>query len=553
MATQISFSRIESFDMCPFKYKLSYIDKVDILETGDVPSNALTVGSAMHKGIECGVEAGLKEYRKDRYSINDLSLDEEFKLEQLIEKARAMLPEGELEFEHELNFPNFKGFIDLVVKKPNGNIALFDFKYSNNVDKYRESAQIHLYKYFYQLENPDAVIDELGYIFIPKTSIRQKKTETLFDFKSRLRDEVLKSEITFETVDYNERKVTTFFSDAVHVLSVELDGGPFEKNQGSLCYFCKFKDFCENGSDIFMLPKNEKRTIDLASKVKIFVYGKPYTGKTYFANTFPSPLFFNTDGNVNSFDSPVIVLKDSTTKEATPTGRSKLVTKTAWSLFEESVDELALGNHDFKTVVVDLIDDVYEACRLHMYKELGIQHESDDAFKAWQQIRTRFFTVIKKLTTLDLNVVFIAHEECSRDLTKPSGEKITYIGPVLTEKVANKLAGTVDATARIVFDNKAHQLVFDANTFGGNRINIPSVTIDATYNDLVNLYHTYGVNQKAAAPVEVAKESTPEVAPEVATEPAPELKAEAPKRAPRVKPRRSSLEVVAVDEDEIAF
>ena len=81
--------------MCPFKYKLSSIDKVDILETGDVPSNALTVGSAMHKGIECGVEAGLKEYRKNRYSINDLSLDEEFKLEQLIEKARAMLPEGE--------------------------------------------------------------------------------------------------------------------------------------------------------------------------------------------------------------------------------------------------------------------------------------------------------------------------------------------------------------------------------------------------------------------------------------------------------------------------
>ena len=109
--------------------------------------------------------------------------------------------------------------------------------------------------------------------------------------------------------------------------------------------------------------------------------------------------------------------------------------------------------------------------------------------KHGNRFRTRFFTVIKKLTTLDLNVVFIAHEECSRDLTKPSGEKITYIGPVLTEKVANKLAGTVDATARIVFDNKAHQLVFDANTFGGNRINIPSVTINATYNDLVNLYH----------------------------------------------------------------
>lgn len=545
MQSQISFSRIESFSYCHFKYKLSYIDKLDVVEVGDVPNNALVVGSAMHKGIELGVKAGLNEYRSNRFSITDSSLDEEFKLTRLIEKARAMLPEGELEFEHELNFPNFLGYIDLIVKKPDGHYALFDFKYSNNMDKYLNSEQIHVYKYFFQKEKPDAVIDELGYIFIPKTSIRQKKSENLYDFKARLRAEVDKAEITYGEVQYDPDKVINFLNEAVRVLTFENSGEPYEKNKSSLCYFCKFSEYCENGADLFMLPKNEKRAVDLASKVKIFVYGKPYTGKTYFANTFPSPLFLNTDGNINSFDAPVIVLKDSAIEEKTPSGRVKSSVKSAWQLFEETVDELALGDHDFETVVVDLIDDVYEYCRLHMYKELGIQHESDDAFKAWQQIRTRFFTYIKKLTTLDLNVVFVAHEECSRDLTKPSGEKITYIGPVLTEKVANKLAGTVDATARITFDNKQHRLVFDANTFGGNRLNIPSISINATYSDLVNLYHSYS-NSKTEAH-EVKK-----VEPQVNTVPVAEEETEEGSQledaAPTVKTRTRRARVTPLND-----
>lgn len=494
MKQQYSFSRVESFNHCKYKYKLSYVDKLDVIDVGDTAANALVIGTAMHKGIEEGLESALAYYRKSRFSITDLSLDEEFKLSKLVPKARAALPSGELEFEHPLNSDNFQGFVDLVVKKENGHIALYDFKYSNNKEKYINSAQIHVYKYFYQLENPEAVIDELGYFFIPKTSIRQKKTESLMDFKARLIEEVNKLEIDIVNVDYDPNKVFEFLQDTIKVIDHELNVKEYPKQEDSLCFFCKFNDFCKKQSELLMLPKNEKRAVNASDKIKICVYGRPYAGKTYFANTFPSPIFLNTDGNINSFDAPYIALVDTVEKETTPTGRTKTVESTGWSKFLSAVDELCNTEHDFKTVVVDRVDDLFELCRRHQCTLLGIKHESEDSFRSYDIVRNAFFEPLKRLASSNLNVVFIAHEECSRDLTKPSGEKITYIGPAITEKVANKLAGLVDITARIIFDNKNHNLVLDSDVFGGNRLGIPSASINATYTSLVALYEKSTAN-----------------------------------------------------------
>ena len=53
-----------------------------------------------------------------------------------------------------------------------------------------------------------------------------------------------------------------------------------------------------------MLPKNEKRTVNKLSQIKIWIYGAPFSGKTTLANNFPDALMLNTDGNINSFDRP---------------------------------------------------------------------------------------------------------------------------------------------------------------------------------------------------------------------------------------------------------
>ena len=58
-------------------------------------------------------------------------------------------------------------------------------------------------------------------------------------------------------------------------------------------------------------------------------------------------------------------------------GRQK---KLAWEIFKSAIDDLEAGS-DFETIAVDLLEDTYESCRLWMYKQMGITHESDDSFR----------------------------------------------------------------------------------------------------------------------------------------------------------------------------
>lgn len=250
-----------------------------------------------------------------------------------------------------------------------------------------------------------------------------------------------------------------------------------------------------------MLPANKKREVNVSSRVKIWIYGAPFSGKTTLANQFPDALFLNTDGNLNSFDSPVVEIKEKVD------GRQII---DVWSLFNDTVNELQKGS-EFKTIVVDLVEDVYEACRRHCYKQLNIEHESDNGFKAWDYVRNEFLTTMKRLMTLDYNIVLISHEDMSKDITKKSGDKITSIRPNITEKIANKIAGMVDLVGRVVADDNRRTMSFkpDEVVFGGGRLKVPNAPIPLNYQALMQIYASQGV--VVAKPATEPKVEEPEV------------------------------------------
>ena len=88
----------------------------------------------------------------------------------------------------------------------------------------------------------------------------------------------------------------------------------------------------------------------------------PFSGKTYLANKFPNVLMLNTDGNVKYIDAPCVPIRDEVTVEGRMTKR-----KFAWDLFKETIAELEKKQNDFETIVVDLLEDTYEHCRLWCY------------------------------------------------------------------------------------------------------------------------------------------------------------------------------------------
>src|SRR5574344_958535 len=169
---QFSHSRVECFKQCPHKFMLRYLKGLTTLPDQEA-SNALYCGTAMHTGVEEGVQAGRKNYYDNYYMLDDLQINEGIKIEAFVPKVRKLIGvddgDNEVEFEVEINTPDFKGFIDCMVPAGKRKWKLYDFKYSNHTERYLLSDQLHLYKYFYERTHPLDEIVEIGFIMIPKT------------------------------------------------------------------------------------------------------------------------------------------------------------------------------------------------------------------------------------------------------------------------------------------------------------------------------------------------------------------------------------------------
>lgn len=480
-----SVSRVGCFNSCPYQFKLRYLDGLETLPNYDDPQNALYLGSALHKGIETTVEEGIKLYFDSYPIISDAHINEALKLAYWIPRVKELLPEHSA---HEVEIAyhdSFIGYIDLLSENPDGTFDIYDFKYSNNVEHYMESPQLHVYKDYYEAISGRKV-RKLFFVFVPKVAIRQKKTETVQTFRMRLMEELGKKSIQIKEVPYDPDKSDEFMESIRTIEGCR----EFTKNETRLCDWCEFKQYCqsEGKEDYMILPKAERRSPnERKERTRLWIYGAPFSGKTTLADKFPMPLMLNTDGNADEFTSQSIPMKDVVEVN----GR---ITKTtlAWEVFKAYIEELEKGS-DFKTIIVDLVEDMYESCRLYMYEQMGITHESDDSFKAWDKVRTEFLSTMRKLMNLDYpNIILISHEDTSKDITKRTGDKISSVRPNIQEKVANKLAGMVDVVIRaIVIDNK-HMLSFksDEVVFGGGRINLHGVTeIPNDYKALMDILH----------------------------------------------------------------
>ena len=234
------------------------------------------------------------------------------------------------------------------------------------------------------------------------------------------------------------------------------------------------------------LPSTSRVEVEKPSKKKIWIYGAPYSGKTTFADQAPTPLNLNTDGNVKYVTMPRLAIKDEVTTEGRLTNR-----KFAWEIFKEAISDLEKGS-DVETIVVDLLEDAYEHCRLYVFDKNNIEHESDSGYgKGWDLVRTEYLSTIKRLLNLDYNIILISHEDTSKDLSKKSGDKITSIKPNLNEKVSNKIAGMVDLVARLVVDGDKRTLNFksDEVVFGGGRLQgVKTTEIPLSWDALCEVY-----------------------------------------------------------------
>lgn len=457
---------------CPYHYKLRYIDKLIEMPKLDADS-PLILGHALHKGIELGEKAMEIDYFDSYPVITDKQVNEMMKLQILLPKVNDILNQFEgCTFKHEypIMTKDFIGFADLIITAPDGTSTVIDFKYSNHVENYLESGQLHLYQHY--LEKLGFNIKHLGYIFIPKTGIRQKKTENLYQFRKRLSDTVSKSEPQVVPIKYDEMNIV-YFKNSIKEIEAATE---YPRNTSKKCFSCmpRFAPIYlnaiqdEKGEILMQLPKNERKQKQVDLKPDMWIYGPSYVGKTTFMDQFDNVLMLNTDGNTDNITSPVQPIKDTVIKEGRMTKRTF-----AWEEFLDIVQTLEISNTEhYETIVIDLMEDLYTQCRRYLLNKNGIEHESDSGWgKGWDLVTMEFDNAIKRLKAIGLQIVYISRESTTEVTLKGGGVRTTF-DPNIKKSVANFLTGTVDITARAyVNDDDKHMLLLQKRPFilGGTR------------------------------------------------------------------------------------
>lgn len=239
-----SYSNISTFSQCPYRWKLQYKDRLKTIPD-TAPDNALWCGLAIHKGIEMNdVQAGLDEYKSHYNILTDQNVNWMIQIEYQLTKLLEIIPKGG-QHEIEVKTDHFIGYIDYVV----GN-EIWDWKFSNNINNYLQSPQLSIYKHYLSVVRPDIQIDHIKFCFIPKINIRQKKDESLFEFRQRLQEYLEASKIKVVEVKYDEDSITQF-EQACQILDhVE----NFPKNETRLCNWCSFQKFCQSdGKEDWMI------------------------------------------------------------------------------------------------------------------------------------------------------------------------------------------------------------------------------------------------------------------------------------------------------------
>lgn len=552
--SRFGYSATSDYEQCPYKYKLRWIDELEVLPSDD-PANALILGTALHKGIETDVETAIQEYYMSYPVISNLHINESMKLEHWIPKVKALIQtDNPVQHEFVIKVGTFIGTIDLleeVGEEPDGTklFNIYDFKYANpkNFDKYEESRQLHIYKYMFEQMTGQKVVG-MFYILVPKTAIRQKDGEDLFQFRRRLQQTLDDMTMVMKKIEFNQDKVEEYYDLKDTIRRAK----QFPKNPSKLCDWCDYQKYCMEGENFMLLPKNERVEVGAKKKRKIWLYGAPFSGKTTVLDDAPDPLNLNTDGNVEFVTMQRIAIRDIVTVEGRMTKR-----KFAWEFFKEVIDELEKNQNDFKTIIIDLVDDTREMCRLYKYDQMGIQHESDSGYgKGWDIIKTEYLSTMRRFFNLDYeNLVIVSHEVVS-EIKKKNGQTITKISPNIQEAIANKLAGMVDIVARVVVeDDGTRTLNFKADeyVFGGGRLKgITTTSIPLSWDALMEVYDETGVKvkaePKARQKARKASETPSEEPDEVEDEP---VKEEPKARRGRKKAEPEPEEIEEDDEEDL--
>jgi hypothetical protein len=129
----------------------------------------------------------------------------------------------------------------------------------------------------------------------------------------------------------------------------------------------------------------------------ILAYGPPKVGKSTFFSKSDGALFIKTEDGLKHL-------------EAFET------TVSSWVEFLNICKEISGGDHKFKTIILDTVDNLCDMCSDYICKQQGIKHESDLEWgKGYALVNEELSRVLTKLSLMPYGLVMISHVSVKKE------------------------------------------------------------------------------------------------------------------------------------------
>ena len=142
--------------------------------------------------------------------------------------------------------------------------------------------------------------------------------------------------------------------------------------------------------------------LEINSTIKMLVYGQPGIGKSTLALSAPNPVLFDFDGGISRVNKA----------HQCPTLQVK-----SWDEALAALDELEKGEVSCKTIVIDTAGKMLDYMSDYIMRNDPKMKMRDGslALKGYGQRKVMFTNLIKRISLMGKNVVFVAHEKEDKD------------------------------------------------------------------------------------------------------------------------------------------
>lgn len=233
-----------------------------------------------------------------------------------------------------------------------------------------------------------------------------------------------------------------------------------------------------------LIPKKQaKKQYPPFEELTQIIYGEPKAGKTTFMGSAPNTFFCATEPGQDFTDAPAQLITCWAPVAVEDEEGNVIVRPDTVSNFQDLVRELygqkQKGSLEYRTCVIDIVDNLWGMCMTHICQAKGIEYPPESDYgKTWKECRTEWETWLRRLMGI-MEVSFITH--CTNDkkeikLENGMTKEVTRFIPTFKgNKAAQFLDGVVNCMGYIYTDQKGKRKITyksDITLGTGDRTNL---------------------------------------------------------------------------------